>query len=199
MEESGAGRGASQTDHGNRSFLRGASESSHRSPRVSPPMEGYAGRNRRYGVGSAKRTSCHRRGSRLRRERKQTRSSNRRLPCAPRSFVRAPKRVLEIARGCPSDCEGLEVRSFGLPTFNQLVRKGRTAPRYKTASPALQASPQRRGVCTRVYTQTPKKPNSALRKVARVRLTNGIEVTTYIPGIGHNLQEHSIVLIRGGR
>ena len=96
--------------------------------------------------------------------------------------------------------QGFEsVRSFGLPTFNQLVRKGRTAPRYKTASPALQASPQRRGVCTRVYTQTPKKPNSALRKVARVRLTNGIEVTTYIPGIGHNLQEHSIVLIRGGR
>jgi len=92
-----------------------------------------------------------------------------------------------------------EVRSFGLPTFNQLVRKGRTAPRYKTASPALQASPQRRGVCTRVYTQTPKKPNSALRKFARVRLTNGIEVTTSIPGIGHNLQEHSIVLIRGGR
>jgi small subunit ribosomal protein S12 len=91
------------------------------------------------------------------------------------------------------------LRSCGLPTFNQLVRKGRTAPRYKTASPALQASPQRRGVCTRVYTQTPKKPNSALRKVARVRLTNGIEVTTYIPGIGHNLQEHSIVLIRGGR
>ena len=90
-------------------------------------------------------------------------------------------------------------KEFGLPTFNQLVRKGRTAPRYKTASPALQGSPQRRGVCTRVYTQTPKKPNSALRKVARVRLTNGIEVTTYIPGIGHNLQEHSIVLIRGGR
>ena len=86
-----------------------------------------------------------------------------------------------------------------MPTFNQLVRKGRTAPRYKTASPALQASPQRRGVCTRAYTQTPKKPNSALRKVARVRLTNGIEVTTYIPGIGHNLQEHSVVMIRGGR
>jgi small subunit ribosomal protein S12 len=86
-----------------------------------------------------------------------------------------------------------------MPTFNQLVRKGRKAPKYKTASPALQASPQRRGVCTRVYTQTPKKPNSALRKVARVRLTNGIEVTTYIPGVGHNLQEHSIVLIRGGR
>ena len=86
-----------------------------------------------------------------------------------------------------------------MPTFNQLVRQGRNKPRYKTSSPALQESPQKRGVCTRVYTQTPKKPNSALRKVARVRLTNGIEVTTYIPGIGHNLQEHSIVLIRGGR
>ena len=86
-----------------------------------------------------------------------------------------------------------------VPTFNQLVRKGRKATRYKTASPALQACPQRRGVCTRVYTTTPKKPNSALRKVARVRLTNGIEVTTYIPGVGHNLQEHSLVLIRGGR
>jgi small subunit ribosomal protein S12 len=86
-----------------------------------------------------------------------------------------------------------------LPTFNQLVRNGRKRIRLKTKSPALQGSPQRRGVCTRVYTSTPKKPNSALRKVARVRLTNGIEVTTYIPGIGHNLQEHSIVLIRGGR
>ena len=86
-----------------------------------------------------------------------------------------------------------------MPTFNQLVRKGRKPTRYKTASPALQACPQKRGVCTRVYTTTPKKPNSALRKVARVRLTNGIEVTTYIPGVGHNLQEHSIVLIRGGR
>jgi small subunit ribosomal protein S12 len=86
-----------------------------------------------------------------------------------------------------------------VPTINQLVRKGREAVKYKTASPALQRSPQKRGVCTRVYTQTPKKPNSALRKVARVRLTNGIEVTTYIPGVGHNLQEHSIVLIRGGR
>ena len=86
-----------------------------------------------------------------------------------------------------------------MPTFNQLVKQGRKSPNYKTASPALQESPQRRGVCTRVYTQTPKKPNSALRKVARVRLTNGIEVTTYIPGVGHNLQEHSIVLIRGGR
>jgi small subunit ribosomal protein S12 len=82
-----------------------------------------------------------------------------------------------------------------VPTINQLVRKGRQQVKYKTASPALQSSPQKRGVCTRVYTQTPKKPNSALRKVARVRLTNGIEVTTYIPGVGHNLQEHSIVLI----
>ena len=86
-----------------------------------------------------------------------------------------------------------------MPTINQLVRKGRERVKYKTASPALQANPQKRGVCTRVYTSTPKKPNSALRKVARVRLTNQIEVTTYIPGIGHNLQEHSIVLIRGGR
>ena len=84
-----------------------------------------------------------------------------------------------------------------MPTFNQLVRSGRRPPRWKTASPALQSCPQKRGVCTRVYTSTPKKPNSALRKVARVRLTNGIEVTTYIPGVGHNLQEHSIVLIRG--
>ncbi len=86
-----------------------------------------------------------------------------------------------------------------MPTFNQLVRKGRQRVKVKTKSPALQGCPQKRGVCVRVYTQTPKKPNSALRKVARVRLTNGIEVTTYIPGIGHNLQEHSIVLIRGGR
>jgi len=86
-----------------------------------------------------------------------------------------------------------------MPTVNQLVRKGRAKVGVKTKSPALQRSPQKRGVCVRVYTTTPKKPNSALRKVARVRLTNGIEVTTYIPGIGHNLQEHSIVLIRGGR
>ena len=86
-----------------------------------------------------------------------------------------------------------------MTTVNQLVRKNRSPKTYKSASPALQSSPQRRGVCTRVYTTTPKKPNSALRKVARVRLTNGIEVTTYIPGVGHNLQEHSIVLIRGGR
>jgi small subunit ribosomal protein S12 len=93
----------------------------------------------------------------------------------------------------------LKLKRKFVPTFNQLVRKGRTPIRYKTASPALQSCPQRRGVCTRVFTTTPKKPNSALRKVARVRLTNGIEVTSYIPGVGHNLQEHSIVLIRGGR
>jgi small subunit ribosomal protein S12 len=86
-----------------------------------------------------------------------------------------------------------------MPTINQLVRKGRKRIKAKTKSPALMNCPQRRGVCLRVYTQTPKKPNSALRKVARVRLTNGYEVTTYIPGIGHNLQEHSVVLIRGGR
>jgi len=86
-----------------------------------------------------------------------------------------------------------------MPTVQQLVRKGRQAVKRKTSAPALTGSPQKRGVCIRVYTTTPKKPNSALRKVARVRLTNGIEVTTYIPGIGHNLQEHSVVLIRGGR
>lgn len=86
-----------------------------------------------------------------------------------------------------------------MPTINQLVRKVREQVNYKTKSPALQGNPQKRGVCTRVYTTTPKKPNSALRKVARVRLTNGMEVTSYIPGIGHNLQEHSVVLIRGGR
>jgi small subunit ribosomal protein S12 len=86
-----------------------------------------------------------------------------------------------------------------LPTINQLVRKGRKKIQKKTSSPALGECPQKRGVCTRVYTTTPKKPNSALRKVARIRLTNGYEVTAYIPGEGHNLQEHSIVLIRGGR
>ena len=86
-----------------------------------------------------------------------------------------------------------------MPTIEQLVRKGRQAKRGKTSTPALQGSPQRRGVCVRVFTQTPKKPNSALRKVARVRLTTGIEVGAYIPGEGHNLQEHSIVLVRGGR
>ena len=86
-----------------------------------------------------------------------------------------------------------------MPTINQLIRKSRTAPRARNKVPALEACPQKRGVCTRVYTTTPKKPNSALRKVARVRLTNGFEVTSYIPGVGHNLQEHSVVLIRGGR
>jgi small subunit ribosomal protein S12 len=86
-----------------------------------------------------------------------------------------------------------------MPTVQQLVKSGRDRPRAKTKSPALRGAPQRRGVCTRVYTTTPKKPNSALRKVARVRLTTGIEVTAYIPGIGHHLQEHSIVLVRGGR
>ena len=121
-------------------------------------------------------------------------------------------RLLRVRKDCVGvkrkelPCTEPEYRNSGnsegvckVPTFHQLVKQGRTPTRYKTASPALQGSPQRRGVCTRVYTQTPKKPNSALRKVARVRLTNGIEVTTYIPGIGHNLQEHSIVLIRGGR
>ena len=86
-----------------------------------------------------------------------------------------------------------------MPTINQLVRQSREKQRPKNTAPALQGCPQKRGVCTRVYTSTPKKPNSALRKVARVRLTNGIEVTSYIPGVGHNLQEHSVVLIRGGR
>lgn len=86
-----------------------------------------------------------------------------------------------------------------MPTINQLIRSGRKKTTWKTSSPALQSCPQKRGVCTRVYTTTPKKPNSALRKVCRVRLTNQYEVTSYIPGVGHNLQEHSIVLIRGGR
>jgi small subunit ribosomal protein S12 len=86
-----------------------------------------------------------------------------------------------------------------MPTINQLVRQGRKVAKKRSDTPALKGSPQKRGVCVRVYTTTPKKPNSALRKVARVRLTNGIEVTSYIPGIGHNLQEHSVVLIRGGR
>ncbi len=86
-----------------------------------------------------------------------------------------------------------------MPTINQLIKKGREKAQSKTKSPALRKSPQKRGVCVRVYTTTPKKPNSALRKVARVRLTNGMEVTSYIPGMGHNLQEHSIVLVRGGK
>lgn len=86
-----------------------------------------------------------------------------------------------------------------MPTLNQMVRKGRKQVKGKSSSPALEGCPQKRGVCTRVSTTTPKKPNSALRKIARVRLTNGVEVTAYIPGIGHNLQEHSVVLVRGGR
>ncbi|MBO8169383.1 MAG: 30S ribosomal protein S12 [Thermoanaerobacteraceae bacterium] len=86
-----------------------------------------------------------------------------------------------------------------MPTIHQLVKKGRKSIKKKSAAPALKNCPQKRGVCTRVYTTTPKKPNSALRKIARVRLTNGIEITAYIPGIGHNLQEHSVVLVRGGR
>ncbi len=114
----------------------------------------------------------------------------------PRPFLRVRQCV---STGSSSDRTGRTIEENKMPTINQLVRKGRQRVKYKTASPALQSSPQKRGVCTRVYTQTPKKPNSALRKVARVRLTNGIEVTTYIPGVGHNLQEHSIVLIRGGR
>ena len=89
--------------------------------------------------------------------------------------------------------------SLSMPTVNQLIRKGRTSKKAKTKTPALAGAPQKRGVCTRVSTTTPKKPNSALRKIARVRLTNGIEVGTYIPGEGHNLQEHSVVLVRGGR
>jgi small subunit ribosomal protein S12 len=97
--------------------------------------------------------------------------------------------------GKPSTCS----RSQRVPTVNQLVRKGRVTPKVKTKTPALRGAPQKRGVCTRVYTTTPKKPNSALRKVARVRLTNGMEVGAYIPGEGHNLQEHSVVLVRGGR
>ncbi len=92
-----------------------------------------------------------------------------------------------------------DLREKNMPTINQLVRKGRKRIKKKTNTPALKAAPQKRGVCTRVYTSTPKKPNSALRKVARVRLTTGVEVTAYIPGIGHNLQEHSVVLVRGGR
>jgi len=94
---------------------------------------------------------------------------------------------------------GSKLERGNVPTISQLVRKGRKKVKKKTDAPALVGSPQKRGVCTRVYTSTPKKPNSALRKVARVRLTNGIEVTSYIPGVGHNLQEHSVILIRGGR
>jgi small subunit ribosomal protein S12 len=113
------------------------------------------------------------------------------LPGPVAVFLRAQVRALECA------LEG--ALGVIVPTISQLVRRGRDKVLTKTKSPALQNSPQKRGVCVRVFTQTPKKPNSALRKVARVRLTNKIEVTTYIPGVGHNLQEHSLVLIRGGR
>ncbi len=116
----------------------------------------------------------------------------------PGGFRPGPGRFARYGGSRPADGGG-EKESFGMPTIHQLVRHRRQRQVSKTKSPALQSAPQRRGVCVRVYTQTPKKPNSALRKVARVRLTNGIEVTTYIPGVGHNLQEHSIVLIRGGR
>lgn len=100
---------------------------------------------------------------------------------------------------CPRTGQQERVDERGMPTINQLVRRGRKRIQKKDKAPALKGNPQKRGVCTRVYTTTPKKPNSALRKVARVRLQNGFEVTSYIPGEGHNLQEHSIVLIRGGR
>ncbi len=112
-------------------------------------------------------------------------------------------RPVRVERYCFVEYILLKVNRTGavetMPTINQLVRQGRKKIAKKANTPALKGSPQKRGVCVRVYTTTPKKPNSALRKVARVRLTNGIEVTSYIPGIGHNLQEHSVVLIRGGR
>src|SRR6267378_984860 len=122
------------------------------------------------------------------------------LECALAPFcVRARREPRRITRAIVGRCAAGRKRGTTVPTFSQLVRMGREAVRMKTKSPALAGCPEKRGVCIRVYTQTPKKPNSALRKVARVRLTNAIEVTTYIPGVGHNLQEHSIVLVRGGR
>jgi small subunit ribosomal protein S12 len=124
--------------------------------------------------------------------------SNRGMFPAPSSVLQGRRRTNDAAGVCAARFAFLNERQ-PVPTISQLVRKGREAVLSKTKSPALQSSPQKRGVCVRVFTQTPKKPNSALRKVARVRLTNGIEVTTYIPGVGHNLQEHSLVLIRGGR
>ena len=121
-------------------------------------------------------------------------------PC-PATLIRrfrTPRRAPDLLLALNSRAENLRGKKR-VPTIAQLVRKGRESKAEKTKTPALKGSPQRRGVCTRVFTTTPKKPNSALRKVARVRLTSGIEVTAYIPGIGHNLQEHSIVLVRGGR
>ena len=121
-----------------------------------------------------------------------------------RLFCSFTRRILRGRIRYARNCADTSSELFGLggarvPTFSQLVRNGREKIRTKTKSPALEGCPEKRGVCVRVYTQTPKKPNSALRKVARARLTNSAEVTTYIPGIGHNLQEHSIVLVRGGR
>src|SRR5918993_4801591 len=117
---------------------------------------------------------------------------------APTGFATLPRPVGWA--GWPADLSCVRARKReSMPTVNQLVRKGRVSPKAKTKTPALRGAPQKRGVCTRVYTHTPKKPNSALRKVARVRLTNGMEVGAYIPGEGHNLQEHSVVLVRGGR
>jgi len=115
--------------------------------------------------------------------------------CLSRVYRRGEYGTRRVAV-CSIDCKGV---NRSMPTINQLIRFGRDSINVKTKSPALTSCPQKRGVCTRVMTVTPKKPNSALRKVARVRLSNGIEVTAYIPGIGHNLQEHSVVLIRGGR
>src|SRR5215204_692710 len=117
---------------------------------------------------------------------------------APAAFATLRRPVGWAGRPADLSCVRARKRE-SMPTVNQLVRKGRVSPKAKTKTPALRGAPQKRGVCTRVYTHTPKKPNSALRKVARVRLTNGMEVTTYIPGEGHNLQEHSVVLVRGGR
>jgi len=117
----------------------------------------------------------------------------------PRPSHRRDTQGEKFCANCVDRCAVAEDKEKTVPTFSQLVRMGREQVQVKTKSPALMGCPEKRGVCIRVYTQTPKKPNSALRKVARVRLTNSVEVTTYIPGIGHNLQEHSIVLVRGGR
>ena len=129
--------------------------------------------------------------------RSRTRGGSRRVDCAHQAVPLEPDLRSGFLFG-PDETYGEDGRS-DMPTIEQLIRNGRQRPRVKTKSPALKGSPQRRGVCTRVFTTTPKKPNSALRKVAKVRLTNGFEVISYIGGEGHNLQEHSVVLIRGGR
>jgi small subunit ribosomal protein S12 len=124
------------------------------------------------------------------------------VPAPARTQAEQDPDKISSDSSCPARRQVLRAEKKGnhqVPTINQLVRKGRQDKVSKNKTPALKGSPQRRGVCTRVYTTTPKKPNSALRKVARVRLSSGIEVTAYIPGVGHNLQEHSIVLVRGGR